>query len=156
MPDTPFLAIGAAELDGAPAIRAGDHVACPHCGSPHPVTYGTKTDGTPSDLLAAYTCSQTGSTYLCGVAGSALPGVNLLRPAADGDDGQPVDEPPVVAAVTQAGATVTVPSALLRRLATCAHDVGFTIGGANGADLSRAARDAFALLRPATGGNATP
>ncbi len=66
MPDdsAPFLAIGADELSGAERIRSGDHVACPTCGDPHPITYGTKADGSPSTLLAAYTCTQTNAAYL--------------------------------------------------------------------------------------------
>ena len=107
--DGGFFAIGTDELRDSPRIRPGDHVACPHCGEPHPVTYGTKADGTRSDLLAAYRCTQTGASYLCGIDGHALPGVDLLRPA--------------FGTGTQRGATVPVPRDVLRLMTECAADL---------------------------------
>lgn len=67
----PVLAISNDELASAPEL--GETVACHICGGEHPVehAYGTKSDGSRSDLcLSVFKCGN--KSYMCGLNNKEL------------------------------------------------------------------------------------
>jgi hypothetical protein len=58
----PFVSFSHAELEKAPAIKAGDEITCRICGGRHVVK--------PSGVLLFYKCEET--TFLGGVAGKSV------------------------------------------------------------------------------------
>ena len=64
-----MFSITSAELEKLEPLP--DIVNCPHCKQAHQIKFGTKEDGTKSDL-AFYKCAQTEKMYLCGIDGKHI------------------------------------------------------------------------------------
>jgi len=74
---TPYIGFGNDQLEGAPLVKDGDLIFCPHCFSEHAVARSWSSDGSIS--LDTYCCGET--AYLCGMNGKLIMGV---KPACSG------------------------------------------------------------------------
>lgn len=77
MDKIPFISVGQGELDDNEKLKKGDVIQCPHCTGGHPVVLGRAKDDSETDSVMYYNCGET--TYLCGVNGIALFGVQLKK-----------------------------------------------------------------------------
>ena len=76
MSNTPYIGFGHSTLDDCLPLQIGQTIRCPHCGGRHVVEGSTNMKtGKVSDLLLAYQCPKTGKTYLAGVNGKSVMGI---------------------------------------------------------------------------------
>lgn len=72
----PYVTFGGGELKNQPKTKEGMEIICPDCGQLHKIKYGTNCKtGEKTNDLCCYSCPQTGKTYLAGVNGKLIIGI---------------------------------------------------------------------------------
>ncbi len=76
-PNVPIVSLSHNELQQAPRLEVGDRIACPWCGTSHPLQPSIGTDGQPCGELLFYQCGPR--FYLAAVDGHSL--MERFRPS---------------------------------------------------------------------------